>query len=145
MAENHYFRFTCPHLSILRLVGLCCTSVIRPVVFAQPYEASCIPGSRFPCDGLAHHQPTLDCDYVLEPEGWEGYLETWSKPFVVSLACNSNKCTPSALSCIERTSFVGSRQLMNGLCSKICLWSVVRNAEPNSHSNKVTKESGRSQ
>lgn len=66
-----------------------------------------------------------------EPEGQEGYLEL----YVVSLACNSNKHNPSACLIQERASFVGRTQLTNGLCSKICLWSAVRNIEAEPHNN----------
>lgn len=102
VVENHCFRLTSLHFSILRLVSLCHASMFRLGEFAQPQESDCIPGSRFPWNGLAHHQTTLDYEYILEPEGWEGYLKMQSKSFVVSLACNSNKCTPSALSGIGK-------------------------------------------
>lgn len=42
----------------------------------------------------------------------------------------------------ERASFVGSTQLLNGLCSKICLWSVVRDGEADPYNNKLTEERG---
>lgn len=110
--ENHWFRL---HLFIVRLISLYSASVFRTVAFALPRESDCI----FPRDGLAHHQKALDYDYVLEPKGWEGYLETQSKSFVVSLACNSNKCNPSALSWIRK----------NILCrqSSVYEWVVFQN------------------
>lgn len=61
---------------------------------------------------------------------------------MVSLSCNSSKHNPSACLTQERASFVGSPQLMNGLCSKICLWSVVGAVEADPHSNKFAGESG---
>lgn len=64
---------------------------------------------------------------------------------MVSLAYNSNKCDPSALSCIGKYILVGSPHLMNGLCSRICVWSVVRDVELKCHSDTVRKESGRPQ
>lgn len=42
----------------------------------------------------------------------------------------------------ERASFVGSTQLINGLCSKICLWSFVKDGEADRYNNKLTEERG---
>lgn len=43
---------------------------------------------------------------------------------------------------IGESNLVGSTQLINGLCSKICLWSVVRDGEAHPYSNKLTEERG---
>lgn len=91
---------------------------------------------------LTHPETNSDFDYILEPEGWEGYLQTWSQLFVVPLSSNSNKHNPSPCLIQERTSFVGSLQLMNGLYSKICLWLVVRAAKADPRINEFTGESG---
>lgn len=72
----------------LRLLA-CCRGVRLSSVSRLRPESDYSPGSIFPWAGLAHTQINSEWDYDLKPEGWEGYLETWSQLYVVS--CNSNK------------------------------------------------------